>query len=60
LMFGDHLFATVPECPKSCGAGEPRTGEVTMTKVLNEILLYFCVGAFVTGIVALAAAAFIS
>ena len=36
-----------------------RTG-VTMGRVLNEILAYSCMAAFVTGIVVLAAATFIS
>jgi hypothetical protein len=39
--------------------GESRGG-VTMARVLNEILAYSCMAAFVTGIVVLAAATFIS
>ena len=43
---------------------EARIGEavwgVTMARVLNEILAYSCMAAFVTGIVVLAAATFIS
>jgi|SRR5215510_1317681 len=40
--------------------GEAARGRVTMgVRVLNEILAYSCVAAFVTGIVVLAAATFI-
>jgi hypothetical protein len=37
-----------------------RVWESVMVKVLNEILLYSCMAAFVTGIVVLAAASWIS
>jgi hypothetical protein len=37
-----------------------RVWESTMARVLNEILLYSCMAAFVTGIVVLAAASWIS
>jgi len=37
-----------------------RVWESVMVKVLNEILLYSCMAAFVTGIVVLAAATWIS
>ena len=37
-----------------------RVWESAMVKVLNEILLYSCMAAFVTGIVVLAAATWIS
>ena len=39
--------------------GKPLGGEYNI-RVLNEILAYSCVAAFVTGIVVLAAATFIS
>jgi hypothetical protein len=43
-----------------CGANRgSRTGDA-MARVLNEILAYSCMAAFVTGIVVLAAATFIS
>ena len=40
--------------------GEAARGRVTMARVLNEILAYSFMAAFVTGIVVLAAATFIS
>jgi hypothetical protein len=40
--------------------GEATWGRVTMARVLNEILAYSLMAAFVTGIVVLAAATFIS
>lgn len=47
--------------PESRGAqGKPRVGESAMVRVLNEILLYSGMAAFVTGIVVLAAATWIS
>jgi hypothetical protein len=47
--------------PESRGAqGKPRVGESDMVRVLNEILLYSGMAAFVTGIVVLAAATWIS
>src|SRR5262249_38822394 len=49
------------EVPESRGAqGKPRVGESAMVKVLNEILLYSVMAAFVTGIVVLAAATWIT
>jgi hypothetical protein len=35
--------------------GDYRTGDVTMTRLLNDILLFSCMAAFVTGIVIAAA-----
>jgi len=40
--------------------GKAAWGEFAMARVLNEILAYSCMAAFVTGIVVLAAATFIS
>jgi hypothetical protein len=52
-------LAKVLECPRAAAQGS-RDGEITLAKVLNEILVFSFVAAFVTGIVVLAAAAFIS
>ena len=49
------------EVPESRGVqGKPRVGESAMVRVLNEILLYSGMAAFVTGIVVLVAATWIS
>jgi hypothetical protein len=52
-----HLFATVLALAYR-GANGCRTGEA-MARVLNEILPYSYMAAFVTGIVVLAAATFV-
>ena len=71
LLLYEHLTALIRRIsPFRHGAGvglkgAARTGEaargrVTMVRVLNEILAYSCVAAFLTGIVVLAAATFVS
>jgi hypothetical protein len=41
--------------PMGCGRGFFRTGEAVMARFLNDILLFSCIAAFVTGIVLAAA-----
>jgi hypothetical protein len=41
--------------PYGLRKGDFRTGEAVMAKVLNDILLFSCIAAFVTGIVLAAA-----
>jgi len=42
--------------PYDCGEGEfPHRGRLEMARLLNELLLFSCIAAFVTGIVIAAA-----
>jgi hypothetical protein len=62
LVFGTsarHFSATVQECARALGGLTPtwlaRIGEAAMTGVLNDLLLFSCLAAFVTGVVIAAA-----
>jgi hypothetical protein len=57
---GNISPSNVPECPGAAAGQGSRVWESAMVRVLNEILLYSCMAAFVTGIVVLAAATWIS
>jgi hypothetical protein len=50
-----HLLAKLSQWSGVMGRGEPRTGERTMTTIINDILLFSCMLAFVTGLVIAAA-----
>ena len=54
-----HFSATVQECARAFGGTQPtwlaRIGEAAMTGVLNDLLLFSCLAAFVTGVVIAAA-----
>ena len=62
LVFGTsarHFSATVQECARAFRGTQPtwlaRIGEAAMTGVLNDLLLFSCLAAFVTGVVIAAA-----
>jgi hypothetical protein len=62
LVFGTsarHFSATIQECLEPSGELTPtwlaRIGEAAMTGVLNDLLLFSCLAAFVTGVVIAAA-----
>ena len=50
------LFSQGAGVPYDCGEGEfPHRGRLEMARLLNELLLFSCIAAFVTGIVIAAA-----